>query len=174
MKEVGHGEVVELQSHTSDNARLSPSKRQLNLVVGLLLQIPVDIHRSVLVVGMRDWIDRLGVEVTHGSNLSRGTLQGLSGEEVARLRAQLTADDILIESIIAIDADTADTRLLALEDTHFQVDAITYNVDLSWFEVVEDITIVPIGITHRVVILRQSFAEVLLVIDITLVHTKQG
>ena len=68
---------------------------------------------------------------------------------------------------------TADTRLLTLEDTHFQVDAITYDVDLGWFEVVEDITVIPISIAHGVVVLRQSFAEVLLVIDITLVHTKK-
>ena len=55
VEEVCHRGVVELQAHTSDDTRLPPTERELNLVVTLLLQIPVYIHSTVLVVRLYIW-----------------------------------------------------------------------------------------------------------------------
>ena len=44
VEEVAHREVVELESDTSDYTGLSPSERELNLVVRLLLKIVVDVY----------------------------------------------------------------------------------------------------------------------------------
>ena len=65
VEEVAHREIVELESDTSDYTGLSPSERELNLVVRLLLKIVVDIYCSVLWVGHRLRIDLLRIEVSH-------------------------------------------------------------------------------------------------------------
>ena len=65
VEEVTHREVVELQAHTSDDTCLSPSERELYLVVRFLLQSPVDVHRSVLWIGLHVGVHLLRVEVAH-------------------------------------------------------------------------------------------------------------
>ena len=75
VEEVGHREVVELQAHASDDARLSPSERELDLVVRFRLQIPVDIDRAVLAVGLYIRLHFLGVEMSRRGDFTRRTHQ---------------------------------------------------------------------------------------------------
>ena len=57
-KEVAHGEVGELDTHTSDDTCLSPTQRELQLVVGLLFQFPVDVDSAVVVVRLDIGVSR--------------------------------------------------------------------------------------------------------------------
>ena len=62
--------------------------------------------------------------------------------------------------------------LRTLEDTHFEVDAVTYNIDFSRLKLIEEVTIVPVFITHSVIIFSQALVEELLIIHISLSHTE--
>ena len=65
VEEVAHREVVELQSHTSYDTCLSPTERELYLVVGLLHESVVDVHRSVFRIRLHVRVNLLRVEVSH-------------------------------------------------------------------------------------------------------------
>ena len=67
----------------------------------------------------------------------------------------------------------ADVSLVALHDTHFEVDRVADDVYLCRLQVIEQITIVPILITHGILIFRESFVHEFLVIDITFLHAEQ-
>ena len=171
-EEVGHREVVELQADTSDDTRLSPTKRELHLVVRLLFQIPVDVDCSVVAIGLRHGIDLLRVEVSHRCEFTSRTHQGILREQVAGLCAQLTTDDVLIEAVVTIDADAADVSLRSFGDAHLQIDAIANDVHFHGVELIEQITVVPIGITHGVLVLGESLVQVFLVVDVALLHVE--
>ena len=66
VEEVGHGEVVELQSYTCNDASLSPSQREFYLVVRLGHEVPVDVYRSVLIVRFGLGYHLFRIEVAHG------------------------------------------------------------------------------------------------------------
>jgi len=63
-------------------------------------------------------------------------------------------------------------RLRSLEDTHFEVDAVTDDVDFSRLKLIEEVTIVPVFVADSVVILRQTLVEELLIIHISLPHAE--
>ena len=65
VEQVGHGEVIELDAHTGYNASLSPTEREFQLVVRLLYEVPVDVNRTLLGVGLHVGIYLFGVEVSH-------------------------------------------------------------------------------------------------------------
>ncbi len=77
LEQVGHREVVELQSYSADDTCLSPTEGELHLVVGFRLQVPVDVHCSVLIVGLYVGVDGFGVEMSHRCQVSSGTRQCL-------------------------------------------------------------------------------------------------
>ena len=57
-------------------------------------------------------------------------------------------------------------------DAHLQIDAIAHHVHFHGVELIEQITIVPIGITHGVLVLGEALVQMLLVVDITLLHVE--
>ena len=130
-QKVAQREVVELDTYTSDDTGLSPSQRQLQLVVGLLLQLPVDVHGAVLRVGLHVRINGFGIEVSHGGNLTIGAHQGLFVEQVARFGAQFTSYHLLIEAVVAEDLHVAQVRLWSLNDTYFQINAVAHDIHLG-------------------------------------------
>ena len=64
-KEVTHREVVELDTYATDDTRLSPTERELKLVVRLLLQFPVDVDGTVFVVGLDIGVHLFRIEESH-------------------------------------------------------------------------------------------------------------
>ena len=86
-KQVAHREVVELDTHTTNDTRLTPTQRELQLVVRLLLQFPVDVHRTIIVVRLDVGVHFLGVEESHGGDFTGRTLDGILREQVAGLGA---------------------------------------------------------------------------------------
>ena len=114
VEEVGHREVVQLQAHAADDTGLSPTERELHLVVRLLLQVPVDVNGSVFLVGYGRRVDLLRVEVSHRGQLACRAHQGVLREQVAGLGAQFAAHDILIQPVVAIDSHAADVGLRSL------------------------------------------------------------
>ena len=69
-EQVAHGEVVELDTYTADDTRLSPAERELQLVIGLLFQFPVNVDGAVLVVGFDVGVHLLWVEMSHRGQLT--------------------------------------------------------------------------------------------------------
>ena len=171
-EEVCHGEVVELQTDAADDTCLSPSERELYLVVRLLHEVPVDVNRAVFVVWLHIGIHLLSVEVSHGSYFTRTSLQGILGKEVARLGTQLASDDVLVQTVVTHDAYAADMSLRALLNAHFQVDAVADDVHFGRLQVVEQVTVVPVEVAHGVVVLRESLVHVLLVVDVAFLHAQ--
>ena len=171
-EQVAHGEVVQFQTDTSDDTRLSPTERELNLVVRLTHQVPVDVHRSVLVVRLHVGSHLLGVEVSHRSQFTGRTRQGFLVEEVARLGAQFAAHHILVETVVTIDAHAADVCLLSLADTHLQVNGVAHDVDFGRVQLIEQITIVPVEVAHGIVVFGESLVHQLLVVDVAFPHAE--
>ena len=62
--------------------------------------------------------------------------------------------------------------LLSFLDTHFEVYGVSYDVHLCRCEVVEDISVVPVHISHGILVFRESLVDMLLVVDISLSHAK--
>ena len=172
VEEVRHREVVEFQTDTSDDTRLSPTQRELYLVVRLLFEVPVDVNGAVVAIGLRHGSDLLRIEVSHRCQLASRTHEGIFREEVAGLGAEFASDNVLVEAVVTIDSYAADMSLRTFRDTHLQIDAVANDVHLDGVELIEQITVVPIGITHGVFILCESLVEVLLVVDVAFLHTE--
>ena len=172
VEEVGHREVVKFQAHATDDARLSPTQRELNLVIRLLLQVPVHVHRSVFSMRLHVGAHLLGVEMSHRGQFARRTHDCVFREEVARLRAQLTTNNILIEAVVSVDAHTADMRLRSFKYAHLEVDRVAHDVHFSRVELIKQVSVVPILITYGIVVFREAFLHQLLVIHVTLFHSK--
>ena len=172
VEEVAHGEVVQLQTDTTDDTRLSPTERELNLVVRLLLKVPVDVDGSVLIVKLCVGTDRLRVEVTCGGQFAGCTHKRLLREEVTGLRGQLATDNILVEAVVTVDADVVEVSLLVLDDTDFEVDGVADNVDIDWRYRREHITVVIVVVGNGIVIAVQAFLQLRLVVDVTFLHAK--
>ena len=64
-EEVTHGEVIEFQTDTSDDTRLSPTQREFNLVIGFLHQIIANVHRSIFIVRLHLRINLFRIKVPH-------------------------------------------------------------------------------------------------------------
>ena len=176
VEQVGHREVVELQSHTSDDTRLSPTERELNLVVRLLFQVPVHIHGTVLIAGLDVGNHLFGVEVAHRGQLTCRTCDGFFREEVAGLGVQFAAHHILVETVVTVDAHMAQVGLLVLHDAYLQVDRVAHDVHFGGVDLREYITVVVVDVTHGVLVARreQSLVDVLLVVDVALLHVQDG
>ena len=152
---------------------LSPSQRELHLVVRLLLELPVDVHRTVFDVGLYVGVDLLRVKESHRRNLSRRTHQGVFREQVAGLCAQLAAHHFLVEAVVAEYAHAADVGLLPLGYPHLKVDGVAHHVDLGRRELIEKVAVVPIVVAHGVFVFLEALLQALLVVHIALLHAEQ-
>ena len=110
--------------------------------------------------------------MSHRGQFASRTHQGFLVEEVTRLRTQLTADDIFVETVVTIDAHTADVSLLSFEDTHLQVDGVAHDVHFRRLQVIEQVSVVPVEVTHGIIVFRQSLVHQLLVIHVTFLHAE--
>ena len=68
----------------------------------------------------------------------------------------------------------ADVSLCALGDTHLKVDAVADDVHLDRVVVIEQVTIVPIVVANGVLVFREAFLQLLLVVHVTLLHTERA
>ena len=172
VEQVSHREVIQLQSYLTYDTSLSPSERELNLVVRLLLKIPVNVHRTVFAVRSYIRVYLLLIEVSHRCYLTGRTHQCILREEIARLCTQLTAHYLLIQSGITRYPHMRYVCLWSLHYAHLKVDAVAYHVHLHGVELIEQVTIIPICVAYGIFILSQSFLQQSLVIHVTLVHTE--
>ena len=62
--------------------------------------------------------------------------------------------------------------LRTLRDTHLQINAVANDVHLDGIELIKQITVVPIGIAHSIFVLGESLVQLLLVVDVTFLHTE--
>ena len=172
-EEVSHWEVIQLQTNTSNNTRLTPTKWKFNLVVWLLLKIIVDVYSTIFIVWNWYRINRLRIKVAHWSQFTCRTLKCFLREKVTWLCTQFTTNNILVKAVITINLHTIDTCLLSLSDTHFKVNRVADNIHLCWLQVIEEISIIPISITHSILILWKTLVQVSLVVHVALLHIEQ-
>ena len=173
VEEVAHREVVQLQSHTTDNTRLTPSERELYLVVTLLCKVVVDVYGTILVVRLDIWIHLLRVEVSHRSQLTHRTHDSILREEVAWLGTKLSTNHILVQTGVTVDTNMTQISLWTFSNSHFQVDRVAIDIHLCRIDVREHITIVVIKVANSIFILIESLVQQLLIIHIALLHTEQ-
>ena len=144
------------------------------MVVALLLQVPVYVHRSVFVVGTNVGINLFCIEVSHRSQFASRALQRLFGEQIAWLCAQFAAHNVLVKAVVTIDAHLVKMRLLAFNDTHFKVDGVANDVHFGGLQVIKQVAVVPILVSNRVFVFRQALVQQLLVVHVALLHAQNG
>ena len=66
----------------------------------------------------------------------------------------------------------ADVCLCAFLDTHLQVDGVTDDVDLGRFQLVEQVTVVPVIVTHGIFVFRQALFQQFLVVYVAFLHAQ--
>ena len=173
MQQVGNGEVGELQTQFTDNTCLSPTGRELYLVVGFGDEVITYIHRTVFRFGLDIRLDLFGVKVSHLLDFTHGTHQVFTAEKLSRTGTELTADYVFIQTVVTVDADFIDSSLTAFEDTHFQVDGVTYDIYFHGVERVEEVTVVVVEVADSVFICTGTLFQQLLIVDVALLHTEQ-
>ena len=173
-EEVADREVIELDTNLTDDTRLTPTQRELQLVVRLLFESVVDIHRSVLIVGHHIGHHLLRIEESHGGDLTDRTLQGFLVEQVTGLCAELTAHHLFVEAVVTIDADTVEVGLRTFRHTHLHIDGVVVDIDFHGLDVREHVTVVVIVVTSGIIVFFQTLVHVLLVIHVTFLHAQHG
>ena len=173
-EEVAHGEVGELDTRLQNHTCVTITEGEFQLVACLWHQSEVEIYRSVVTVWLWLEVDLFRVEVSHLTDFLISHLEGIHGEEVARLEFQLTADDFFIHTRVTINLDFVDGCLNSFDDADFEVDGVAIHIHFNRFHLNEDITLVVVGILHSVVIFFQTLLDVLLVIDIAFFHAEHS
>ena len=64
----------------------------------------------------------------------------------------------------------AEVSLLTLIDTHLQIDAVANDIDFRRLQVIEEVAVVPIVVANGILVLRQAFVELFLIVDVALLH----
>ena len=172
MQQVLHREVGELQRCLEDDTGLSPTGTQLDLVVGLALEVKDDVHSTVVRVGLGTDVHLLGVEMARLGDFAHRAHEVLLGEQVTGAHTQLATYHLLIQAVITVDDHLVDAGLLALIHAHLQRDAVTLDFALNRDEVIEEVTVVEIEIGNGVIILLGTLVEKFLVIDVTLLDAQ--
>ena len=174
IQEVLHGEVGKLQTQLTDDTGLTPTGRELDLVVGLGGQVILNVHRSVFRIRYGHRIHVFRVEVSHLGQFTYGTHQGVTAEELARFRTQLTTDNVFIQAVVTVDDDPVDRCLRTLLDTDLQGDRVARHIRLDRIGTEEEVTVIIIDIGHSIIVGLQTLLQFLLVIDITALHAQYG
>ena len=130
LEEVLHREVVEHDAHRTDEGARAPAAGDVELVGGLLLERPVDVHQLVR-DGLHVGHDGLGVEVAHRAERTHGLHEQRAVVELARADVEFAADDLVVDALVARDAHLVDGELLALEDLDFKVDGVGSDDDFG-------------------------------------------
>ena len=101
-------------------------------------------------------------------------MQGFLVEQVAGLRAELTAHHLFIETVVTIDADTVEVGLRTFRHAHLYIDGVVVDIDFYGLNVREHVTVVVIVVTSGIIVIFQTLVDVLLVIHVTLLHAQHG
>ena len=111
--------------------------------------------------------------MTDRGKLTGSTHQGLLREEVTRLGAQLTTDHILVKTVVTIDTHMTESCQRTLLYAHLDIDGVAHDIHLGRIDAGEHITVVPIQVTHSVIVATQTLFQQCLVIYVTTLHGEQ-
>ena len=129
-KQVLHREVGELQTCTAYNACDTPTCRHFDLVTSFGHQWIGDVYCSRTFIGayvFEDFaLEHFVVKLLCCSQFAHGALQSFDGKEVARLGANFTTNDVVVNTVVAGDAHTVELGLFAFANAHFKVDAVAF------------------------------------------------
>ena len=177
-EEVLHREVGKLQAGSSDDARLSPSGRDLNLVATFGDEGVSDVDGAGGFVGTNVFVEfaleHFRVELVHGGEFTHRAREGIHGEEVAGLGAKFAANDVIVDTVVAGDANAIVGGLFAFAHANFEVDAVFVDLDFNGIGTEEDITVVVILVADGIFVGVESLVEQRLVVDVTLFHAQGG
>ena len=173
-EDILEGEVGELQAGTQEDARLSPTERELHLVAALCGEGIGDVYRSRLSIGANVFENLLGevfwVELSHRGQFAHGALNGFHREEVAGLGAEFATDNVVIHAVVSGKSDAVERGLCAFGDAHFEVDAVAFHIDFDGLDAAEHVAIVVVLIAHGIFVGLQAFHHEGLVVEVAFLH----
>ena len=140
-------EVVQRDADRTHEGSRTPAAGDVELVGSLLFKRPVDVDQLVR-NGLDVGHDGLGVEVSHRTQQADGAHQQRAVVEFARTGVQLAADHLVVDALIARDADFVDGKLLAFEDLDFDVDRVRGDDRLGGFDLRHQVAFVLIERRH--------------------------
>ena len=127
---------------------MPPTEGKLDLVAAFGDEAVGDVDRSGGFVGTDVFVEfaleHFRIELVHGGELAHGTREGFHGEEVAGLGAEFAADDVVVDAVIAGDANAVVGGLTAFAHADFEVDAVFVDLDFDGIGTEEDVTVVVI------------------------------
>ena len=62
--------------------------------------------------------------------------------------------------------------LLSFKDTHLEVDRVANDIDFGRLQIIEQITVVPIVVTHGIIVLCKTLLHEALVVDVAFFHAE--
>ncbi len=107
-------------------------------------------------------------DFTHGAHQL-----GLA-EEVAGTHAELAADNLFVQSVVAVDYHIVDAGLRAFDHSHFEGYGVAFDFALDGYELVEEVALVHIEVRHGVVVGGEALVEQLLVVYVARLHVEVG
>ena len=76
-------------------------------------------------------LEHFRVELVHGGEFTHRTREGIHGEEVAGLGAKFASDDVIVNTVVAGNANAVVGGLLAFAHANFEVDAVFVYLDFD-------------------------------------------
>ena len=123
---------------------MSPTGRELYLVVGFGSQRQTYVNSSVHRIRLNIWLQFFRVKVSHLLNFTQRTHQVFFAEQLSRTNTKFPANNVFIQTVITTDLDLIDSSLTAFIDSHFEVDRVAYDIYFYRVEVIEQVTVVVI------------------------------
>ena len=119
-------------------------------------------------------MEHFRVELVHGGEFTHRTREGVHGEEVAGLGAEFASDDVIVNTVVAGDANAVVGGLLAFAHTNSRFDAVFVDLDFDGIGAEEDVTVVCILVADGIFVGVESLVEQRLVVDVALLHAQGG
>ena len=85
---------------------------------------------------------------------------------------ELASHHLLVEAVVAVYAYVVEMGLRSFCDAHLKVDGVAGDIHLHGLDVREDIAVVVVPVAGSVVVFLQALVDVLLVVDVALLHFK--
>ena len=159
LEDVLDGEVRELETEGTGKSRRTIAERGFDLIRGFGLEVVVDVNRSVFRVRLDVRNNLFGVKEAHLRHFTHGAHDVALGVKLTGLGAKFTTNDVLINTVVAVDAYPIDGRLPAFIDSHFVVDAVRFDIDFDGFNVGEEIAIVLVEVGDGILIIDETVLE---------------
>ena len=119
-------------------------------------------------------LEHFRVELVHGGEFTHRTREGVHGEKVAGLGAEFASDDVVVNAVVAGNANAVVGCLFAFAHANFEVDAVFVDLDFDGIGAEEDVTVVVILVADGIFVGVESLVEQRLVIDVALLHAQGG